>query len=218
MKQLAAGLIVAVLTCVATAKDKEHEWKDGLLIDATSESRSYTYSTPVTGQVSDSGQVNLYGGTQSGRVEIWTYAIDDGTFVWVATRDLRLRWDKPFKTTVNKPLKFAVEKSDVYVLDEDGKEHKLELKKKIAKTDFKMQGNAAAPPAESGTVRVTSSPDAAEIAVDGSFMGNAPSTIKLAPGKHEIRLSAKGYRDASRTLQMTSGSELNLQLVLEKEQ
>lgn len=210
--------MTSTLVAACAAKEKHHEWKDGILIDATSESRSYTYSTPVTGQVSDSGQVNLYGGTHSARVEIWTYAIDDGAFIWVATRDLRLRWDKPFKSTVNTPIKFAVEKSDVYVLDEEGKEHKLELQKKIAKTDLKPPAAGAGGLNETGTLHVISTPDSAEISVDGNFMGNAPATIKLAAGKHEIRLTLKGSREWSRSVQVTAGSDLSLPVSLEKEQ
>jgi len=55
-----------MLVAVCGAKDKERQWKAGILVDAASESRSYVYSAPVTGKVDDSGNVNLYGGTHSG--------------------------------------------------------------------------------------------------------------------------------------------------------
>ena len=38
---------------------------------------------------------------------------------------------KPANLTVNGPVKYAVEKRKLYVLDEDGKEHEMEIVKKV---------------------------------------------------------------------------------------
>jgi hypothetical protein len=43
--------------------------------------------------------------------------------------------DKPLEVTVNAPVKFAIEKGDCYLLDDEGKEHKLMVEKKILKTN-----------------------------------------------------------------------------------
>lgn len=56
---------------------------------------------------------------------------------------------------------------------------------------------------------VTSNPDGADIEVDGAFMGNAPSTLELAPGDHVIMLKKNGYRVWQRTICVT-GSEVRL--------
>lgn len=69
-----------------------------------------------------------------------------------------------------------------------------------------------------GTVQVTSSPDGADVYSDGSFVGNAPSTLKLSPGKHTVRVSASGYKDWSREITVQSGSDVKLNAVLEKAQ
>jgi hypothetical protein len=45
-----------------------------------------------------------------------------------------------------------------------------------------------------------------DIEVDGSFMGNTPSTLNLAPGKHEIVLKKTGYQDWSRSMMVGSGA------------
>ena len=37
-------------------------------------------------------------------------------------------------------------------------------------------------------------------------MGSTPSTLNLAPGKHEIVLKKAGYQDWSRSLMVGSGS------------
>jgi len=68
-----------------------------------------------------------------------------------------------------------------------------------------------------GTVQVTSNPDGADVYSDGSFVGNAPSTLKLAPGKHTVRVSSSGYKDWSRDITVQAGSELKLNAVLEKQ-
>ncbi len=72
------------------------------------------------------------------------------------------------------------------------------------------------PSAESGTVRVTSNPQGADIRVDGAFFGNAPATLKLSPVKHTIRVSLAGYKDWSREVSVRAGSELELTTVFVK--
>lgn len=68
-----------------------------------------------------------------------------------------------------------------------------------------------------GTVQVVSTPDGANVYSDGAFVGNAPSTLKLAPGKHTVRVTSSGYKDWSREITVQSGSEVKLNAVLEKE-
>ena len=62
-----------------------------------------------------------------------------------------------------------------------------------------------------------STPDGAEISVDGSSSGNTPSTVKLAPGKHTFTVTQAGFTAWSRDLSITAGSELRLNAVLEKQ-
>lgn len=45
-----------------------------------------------------------------------------------------------------------------------------------------------------------------DIEVDGSFMGNTPSTLNLAPGKHDIVVKKTGYADWTRSMTVGSGS------------
>jgi len=66
-------------------------------------------------------------------------------------------------------------------------------------------------------VQVVSTPDGADVYSDGSFVGNAPSTLKLSPGKHTVRVAASGYKEWSREITVQSGSEVKLNAGLEKE-
>jgi hypothetical protein len=45
-----------------------------------------------------------------------------------------------------------------------------------------------------------------DIEVDGSFVGNTPSTLNLAPGKHDIVVKKAGYKDWTRSMTVASGT------------
>ena len=56
-----------------------------------------------------------------------------------------------------------------------------------------------------------------DIEVDGNFVGSTPSTINLAPGKHEIVVKKTGYQAWSRTLMVSSGTvRLSADMVIAK--
>lgn len=75
---------------------------------------------------------------------------------------------------------------------------------------------AATPQDSTASVSVTSNPDAAEIYVDDAFVGNAPATQKLSPGKHTIRVSLAGYKVWSREITAQAGSEAHVVATLER--
>jgi hypothetical protein len=77
---------------------------------------------------------------------------------------------------------------------------------------------AAGPAGATGTVQVVSNPDGADVYSDGAFVGNAPSTLKLSPGKHTVRVTSSGYKEWSREITVQAGSDVKLNAVLEKEQ
>jgi len=45
-----------------------------------------------------------------------------------------------------------------------------------------------------------------DIEVDGSFAGSTPSTLNLAPGKHDIVVKKAGYKDWMRSMTVASGT------------
>jgi len=63
---------------------------------------------------------------------------------------------------------------------------------------------------------VASNPDGAEVYLDGSFIGNAPATLKLKPGKHTITVKQAGYQDWSCEVSAESGSEAHIIATLQK--
>ena len=89
----------------------------------------------------------------------------------------------------------------------------------------KFEGTAAPSPAATvkpaetavqTTLSIKSSPDSAEIEVDGRFVGNTPSTCNVPSGEHSIKVTRKGYKVWQRTL-TASGGTVNVNAEMEEE-
>ena len=65
-------------------------------------------------------------------------------------------------------------------------------------------------------VAIRSTPDGAEIYLDGQLIGSTPSTLQLPEGTHELSVRLSGYQDWTRSMRVLSGSEINLDAKLEK--
>lgn len=76
---------------------------------------------------------------------------------------------------------------------------------------------AAPSEAAKGTVNVSANPAGADVLVDGDFVGNSPSTLKLTAGKHTVTVKMSGYADWSKDITVQSGSEVQLTANLEKQ-
>jgi hypothetical protein len=75
----------------------------------------------------------------------------------------------------------------------------------------------AAAPGQAAPVQaslvIESTPPGADIEIDGAFVGNAPSTVTVAPGSHQITVKKKGFADWTKTLNVTGGTvHLNAEL------
>jgi hypothetical protein len=88
----------------------------------------------------------------------------------------------------------------------------------------RAQGSAGEPktasadaPEEAATVVFRSTPDAAEIILDGKFMGNTPSTLRVSPGEHKISLQKSGFVTWQRTMTVNWGSSQTLDATLQEE-
>jgi hypothetical protein len=75
-----------------------------------------------------------------------------------------------------------------------------------------------APPVTASTAKLSlaSMPDGADIEVDGSFVGNTPSDVRVTEGEHTVTVTKAGFRDWQRKLKVTSGSSVHLNAELEK--
>jgi hypothetical protein len=71
---------------------------------------------------------------------------------------------------------------------------------------------------ETGSVAISSDPIGAEIYVDGKFVGQTPSTIRLSSGTHRIEVKLQGKQAWQRDLDVLKESELSLHPVLTEAQ
>ena len=70
-------------------------------------------------------------------------------------------------------------------------------------------------PQEPSTVIVKSTPDGADITVDGKYVGSTPSTLRLAPGDHAVVIEKPGCRQWQRTMSVRSGEIVTVDAKLE---
>jgi hypothetical protein len=69
--------------------------------------------------------------------------------------------------------------------------------------------------AEPSTIVIKSTPDGAEITVDGKFVGSTPSTLKLTIGEHTITIEKSGFKLWTRTMTVSSSGNVSIDATLE---
>jgi PEGA domain len=70
---------------------------------------------------------------------------------------------------------------------------------------------------ELGILNIVSNPTGADVMVDGSFVGDAPATLKLKPGDHTISVQRAGYQVWTRQLKVFTGENVKLDATLLKQ-
>jgi len=115
--------ILLLATGVYAAKDRE--WQDGKLKDVNEQSRA-----------SESHGVPFGGGVETRSIVAFDYTIETAERFYVASFTppyklgglVKIQKD-PIDLDINGSVKFAVEKSDLYLKDRNGKEYKLRILK-----------------------------------------------------------------------------------------
>jgi hypothetical protein len=62
---------------------------------------------------------------------------------------------------------------------------------------------------------VSTTPEAADIELDGNFVGNTPSELSVAEGDHTIRITKAGFKPWERKLKTTAKSIVHIDAELE---
>ena len=140
-------LVIFVLTATALfGAEKKRDWQTGKVLD--SERSRYFAGTVgsanTTGNAQANGNYGTYqGNTNTSQTAVYrvfeTFVIEGETAVYLAQERLKWRWSKAANLTVNGPVKFAIEKRNLYVIDEDGKEHEMEIVKKTLRLPDQSQ-------------------------------------------------------------------------------
>ena len=97
--------------------------------------------------------------------------------------------------------------------------HGAELRSARDKTNAPAKASAPEPPNiavnHASRLLIASTPDGADIEIDGSFVGNTPSMIEISRGEHQVIIKKSGYTPWTRKLKVTGG-DIKLNAELEK--
>ncbi len=75
--------------------------------------------------------------------------------------------------------------------------------------------NAEASSVKSARIQLDSNPSGADIEVDGKFVGNTPSELRITEGDHAVAVKKTGFKDWQRKLSVSAGSTVHLSADLE---
>jgi len=106
-------------------------------------------------------------------------------------------------------------------ITKDWTEHGAAIRAAVAETAkaklVPVSATAAAPVSagQVAKVSITSSPDSADIEIDGSFVGNTPSTTELTPGEHTISVTKSGFKAWERKVKV-GGGDIRINAEMEK--
>jgi hypothetical protein len=231
-------LLVIVATSVE-GKKTEHQWLEGKVLDenraryfagmvnnsssqttengslsgnANSTSIGDTTNTQMSGSYSGTRTTST-SGTSTPIYRVYDNLMIEGVdTVYVTSERLRWRWSKSAHVAVNEPVKYYAEGRKLHILDDDGKEHSVEIVKEIRKPQPSTnltslpspRTESAVPkpmaPTQMAAISIESTPPGADIEIDGAFVGNTPSTVNVAAGSHDIAVKKKGFADWTKKL------------------
>src|ERR1700728_262285 len=133
VRKLKPGILLFLIVSFSFA-EKARDWQPGTVLD-TNRSRYFAGTignANASGSVSDSGTYN--GSATASETAIYrvyqNFLIEGDQYVYLAQEHLKWRWSKLADLTVNGKVKYAVEKRKLYVIDDEGKEHEMEIVKK----------------------------------------------------------------------------------------
>ena len=85
------------------------------------------------------------------------------------------------------------------------------------KPDSSQPEGSQAPAIEAtAQVTVKSTPDGADIMLDGKFAGSTPSTFQIKSGDHSVRVELSGFVPWEKSLTITAGGQITLNANLQR--
>src|SRR4051794_3117726 len=131
----AGSLLIFIAVCTWGA-DPSREWKSGMLLEAEKQ-QVLTGSTRTTnrdGTVNEKGKKAEYSQTTTSKTTddydtFQVYTIQGDSKTYIARERLLFPWSKPASVSVGEKVKFVVQKNTMYLLDDEGKQHKAGISK-----------------------------------------------------------------------------------------
>jgi hypothetical protein len=132
-----AFALLLLCVCQRSIAEKQRDWQAGKVLDSE-RSRYFAGTvgnTSTNGHINDNGSYN--GNTNTSETAVYRvyqdFLIEGDKYAYLAQEHIKWRWSKAANLTVNGPVKYAVEGRKLYVIDDDGKEHEMEITKKTLK-------------------------------------------------------------------------------------
>jgi PEGA domain len=87
---------------------------------------------------------------------------------------------------------------------------------KVANAEPSSEAVTSASATEPSMIVIKSTPDGADITVDGKFVGSTPSTLRLAIGDHTISIKKSGFTIWTRAMTVSAAGSVSIEATLEK--
>jgi hypothetical protein len=131
------AVLVALCCHAALGAEKVRDWQTGKILDSQ-RSRYFSGTVGTANNAKAEGGWAGYGIQQNASVRAAcqryvTFLIEGDTYAYLAEEHLQELSSKPANLTVNQPVKFAVEKWKLFVIDDKGKEHEMKIVKKVVR-------------------------------------------------------------------------------------
>jgi len=130
----ASALLLTALG--AFGADNSRNWQSGMLLETEKQQvkQGTTKTSNTEGTAKDKGNKTDYSQTTTSNTTedydtFQVYTIQGDTKTYVARERLLFPWSKPASVTVGEKVKYAVAKNTLYLLDDDGKQHKAGISK-----------------------------------------------------------------------------------------
>jgi hypothetical protein len=131
--------VVCTLSLVAVGAspaDTSRNWQSGTLLETEKQQvpQGTTKTSNTEGTAKDKGNKTDYSQTTTSSTtqdydNFQVYTIRGDTKTYVARERLLFPWSKPANVTVGEKIKYAISKQTLYLLDDDGKQHKAGISK-----------------------------------------------------------------------------------------
>jgi hypothetical protein len=127
-------LLVAALNVLGA--DSSRNWQSGMLLETEKQQvlQGTTKRTNTQASAKDKGKKTDYSENKTSTTTenydtFQEYTIQGDTRTYVVRERLLFPWSKPANVAVGEKVKYAVEKNTLYLLDDDGKQHKAGIGK-----------------------------------------------------------------------------------------
>ncbi len=134
---IAATTALLIAAGCSFAAESPHQWKSGTLLETEKqrvlEGSTETSNTDGTIKDKNNGKADYSQNSTTTRTDDYdnfqVYTIQGEKKTYIARERLLFPWSKPANVTVGEAVKFSVHKNTLYLLDDDGKQHKAGISK-----------------------------------------------------------------------------------------